>query len=332
VFARRFGLDRDANFEGAWHLHAFAALEEVAREAEIPEEAARRLIESARAKLLAERGRRIRPGLDDKILTSWNGLMIRGLAVAGRLLEAPALVDAALAAVDFLRSEAWRDGMLYASWKDGAARFPAYLDDHAFLLDALLEALQSRFRSEDLEFACRLADALIDRFADRERGGFWFTGEGEDPPLARPKSFADDAMASGNGVAAQALARLGWLTGDTRYLDAAEAAIRGGYASLARAPDAHAALLNALDEYLEPVEIVVVRGYAGELAAWQSALARAYAPRRMVIAIASGVAGLPEALASKRPRDRTVAYVCRGPVCSEPIESLDAPALTAART
>jgi len=332
VFANRFGLDRDANFEGAWHLHAFVALEEVAGEAAIPVEQAKRMLDSARAKLLAERGKRIRPGLDDKILTAWNGLMIRGLAIAGRLLDAPALVDAATAAIDFLRREAWRDGLLFAAWKDGSARFPAYLDDHAFLLDALLETLQSRFRSEDLEFACGLADALLDRFADRERGGFWFTGEGEDPPLARPKGFADDSMASGNGIAAQALARLGWLTGETRYLDAAEAAIRGGYAPLARAPDAHAAMLNALDEYLDPVEILVVRGDAGELAAWQSALARAYMPRRMVIAIASSVAGLPAALAAKRPRDRTVAYVCRGPVCSEPIDRLDAPGLMEART
>jgi hypothetical protein len=331
VLARRFGLDRDANFEGAWHLHAFVTLEEVARESSVSVEQAKSLLDSARAKLLAERGKRIRPGLDDKVLTAWNGLMIRGLAIAGRLLEAPDLVDAATAAIDFLRREAWRDGVLYAAWKDGAARFPAYLDDHAFLLDALLETLQSRFRVEDLEFACRLADVLLERFADRERGGFWFTGEGADPPLARPKSFTDDSMASGNGVAAQALGRLGWLTGETRYLDAAEAAIRGGYASLERAPDAHAAMLNALDEHLEPVEIVVVRGDAGELAAWQSALARSYAPRRMVVAIASDVTGLPEALASKRPRDRTVAYVCRGPVCSEPLDRLDAPGLTAAR-
>ena len=332
VFARRFGLDRDANFEGAWHLHAFATLDEVAREAGMTGEEAQRLFDSARAKLLAERGRRVRPGLDDKILTSWNGLMVRGLAIAGRLLEAPALVDAALTAIDFLRRDAWRDGRLYAAWKDGAARFPAYLDDHAFLLDALLEALQSRFRSEDLDFACRLADALLERFADRERGGFWFTGEGEDPPLARPRSFADDAMASGNGIAAQALARLGWLIGDTRYLAAAEAAIRGGYASLARAPDAHAAMLNALDEYLEPVEIVVVRGQGEQLEAWRSALGRVYAPRRLVVAIAADATGLPAALAAKPPRDRTVAYVCRGPVCSEPVDRLDAPGLTEART
>ena len=212
-------------------------------------------------------------------------------------------------AIDFLRREAWRDGRLYAAWKDGAARFPAYLDDHAFLLDALLEALQSRFRTEDLDFACRLADALLERFADREHGGFWFTAEGEDPPLARPKSFADDAMAGGNGIAARALARLGWLTGEQRFLDAAEATVRAGYASVARAPEAHAAMLNALDEYLEPVEIVVIRGAGAELAAWQSALAGAYAPRRMVVAIPDDAEGLPRG-ARDQARETTHRRLC----------------------
>jgi uncharacterized protein YyaL (SSP411 family) len=329
VLARRFGLDREPNFEGAWHLHAFVTLEEIAAELGIPGARASELLANACSKLFAARQGRVRPGLDDKILTAWNGLMIRGLAIAGRLLDAPALLDAALAAVDFLRSEAWRDGRLHATWKDGAARFPAYLDDHAFLLDALIEALQSRFRVEDLEFACRLADALLERFSDREHGGFWFTAEGEDPPLARSKGFADEAMASGNGVAAQALARLGWLLGERRYLDAAEAAVRAGYASLSRAPDAHAAMLNALDEYLDPVEIVVVRGRGADLQDWRAALGRAHAPRRMVVAIPADAAGLPAALAAKRPREATVAYVCRGPVCSEPVERLDDDALTA---
>ena len=201
---------------------------------------------------------------------------------------------------------------------------PAYLDDYAFLLDALLEALQSRFRLEDLRLACQVADALISKFADRERGGFWFTAEGEDPPLHRPKGFADEAMPSGNGIAAKALARLGWLSGEMRYLDAAEATIRGGYASLARSPEAHASMLIALDEYLDPVEILVLRGKEPELGTWQYSLAREYAPRRMVIAIPADTEGLPEALAGKRPRERTVAYVCRGPQCSEPVTSLDA--------
>jgi len=323
AFARRYGLDREPNFEGAWHLHAFVSVEALAQELALPEPQLRSLLAAARAKLLTARASRIRPGLDDKALTAWNALMIRGLAIAGRLLDDPGMIDAARQTVDFLRAQLWHDGRLYASWKAGSARFPAYLDDHAFLLDALLESLQSRFRAADLAFAVEVADALLERFTDLDAGGFWYTAAGEDPPLQRPKGFADDAMASGNGVAAKALARLGWLTGGTRYLDAAEATIRGGWASLARAPEHHAALLNALDEYLEPVEIIVIRGRGAELDAWHGALARVYAPRRMLLAIPAEATGLPESLASKRPRDQTVAYVCRGPVCSEPVADLD---------
>ena len=319
VLALRFGLDREPNFEGAWHLHGFVAMEGVTEQLGLTRADADALLSSARAKLFDARARRVRPGLDDKVLTAWNALMIRGLAIAGRQLDEPRLVDAALAAVDFLRANAWKEGALYASWKAGEARFPAYLDDHAFLLDALLEALQSRFRPNDLKFACEIADVLLEGFADRERGGFWYTAAGQDPPLFRPKSFADDAMPGGNGVAAQSLARLGWLTGETRYLDAAEAAVRGAWPSLARAPEAHASVLNALDEYLDPVEIVIIRGDAAGAASWHRQLARSYAPRRMVISIPADATGLPDALATKVARERTVAYVCRGPVCSEPV-------------
>jgi uncharacterized protein YyaL (SSP411 family) len=331
VFERRYGLDRDPNFEGAWHLHAFVALEDLAREMQMPGERAKALLDAARAKLLAARGRRVRPGLDDKILAGWNALMIRGLAIAGRLLDEPRLVDAAIAAVDFLGREAWRDGRLHAAWKDGAARFPAYLDDHAFLLDALLEVMQSRFRAADLAFAGQVADALLAGFTDRERGGFWYTAEGEDTPLGRPKGFADESMASGNGVAAQALARLGWLTGEARYLDAAAAAVRGAWPSMARAPQAHAAMLNALDEQLAPVEIVIIRGAAEDAAAWLRKLSSRYDPRRMTLAVPAGETRIPEAIAGKRARAGAVAYVCRGPVCSEPVLDVEALLLSGAQ-
>jgi uncharacterized protein YyaL (SSP411 family) len=188
----------------------------------------------------------------------------------------------------------------------------------------LLEAMQSRFRAEDLAFAREVADALLARFEDRGRGGFWFTATGADTPLYRPKGFADDAMASGNGVAAQSLARLGWLLGESRYLEAAERAVRAALPSMLRAPEAHAALLNALDEWLAPVEIVVLRGEGEDLARWRAALARDYAPRRMVLAIPAAATGLPEALASKAALAGTVAYVCRGPTCSLPITRLEA--------
>ena len=123
--------------------------------------------------------------------------------------------------------------------------------------------------------------------------------------MHRPKGFADEATPAGNGIAAQALARLGWLLGETRYLDASENTLKAGLASMTRAPQAHAAMLNALHEYLEPGEIVVIRGEPERLAEWTAALTSNYAPRRMSFAIAA---------------DGTVAYLCQGPQCSEPIE------------
>jgi uncharacterized protein YyaL (SSP411 family) len=322
VFSRRFGLDREPNFEGAWHLHCFASVEEVATERALTPAEAAALIDSARGKLLEARGQRVRPGRDDKVLTAWNGLMVRGLAIASRCLGRDDLAAAATEAVDFLRADCIVDGRLQASWKDGRARFPAYLDDHAFLLDGVLELLQARWRTEDLELCCWLADQLLDRFEDRERGGFWFTAEGLDPPLYRPKGFADEATPSGNGVAAFALARLGWLLGEPRYLDAAERCLRGGWASLKRVPQAHSMMLTALEEHLHPPQVVILRGEAAEAGAWSRSLAPLYAPRRMVFAIPAGAQALPKALASKAARDSTVAYVCEGPQCSEPIDDL----------
>jgi len=322
AFAQRFGLDRDANFEGAWHLHCFASVEAIAAEQGLTPAATAGLIDTARSKLLALRNGRTWPARDDKILTAWNGLMIRGLAIAARALDRPDLAEAATTATDFLHSHCLQDGQLYASWKDGQARFPAYLDDHAFLLDGILELLQARWRAEDLDFARWLADALLERFQDRERGGFWFTAEGQDPPLYRPKGFADEATPSGNGVAAFALARLGWLLVETRYLDAAEQTLRGGWASMNRAPQAHTMMLTALEEFLEPPQVVILRGSDAELRTWSAALAMVYAPRRMIFAIPADAAPLPEPLLAKQPRGKIVAYVCEGPQCSEPIDDL----------
>ena len=161
-FARRFGLDQAANFEGRWHL--------TVREQVSDDESA--AIEKAKKVLLERRATRVPPGRDEKQLTAWNALAIRGLAIAGRALERPELVSAARAAVDFLRAYVVADGRLLASYKDGEARLPAYLDDHAFLLDALLELLQARWDTAHLDFAIEVAELLLQHFEDREGGGF----------------------------------------------------------------------------------------------------------------------------------------------------------------
>ena len=323
VFARRFGLDRAANFEGAaWHLHVFRSEAEIAADLQLEVAAVDKQLHRSRQALLGVRNQRVWPGRDEKVLTSWNGLAIAGIAAAARALQRSDLADSACRAVDFIRAQCWRDGRLLAAYKDGRARFPAYLDDYAFLLDGLLELLQSRWRSADLQFATGLAEALLEHFQDRDHGGFYFTADDHEQLMHRSRSFSDEAVPAGNAIAAQALTRLGLLLGETRYLDAAAKTIRAAWPALEQYPHAHSAMLVALDEHLQPPEIVIVRGVDAEIDTWRNELAKMYSPRRLVFAVPADASDLPPAIAAKKPLQETAAYVCRGMTCSEPVRSL----------
>jgi len=316
VFASRFGLDKDANFEGQWHLSV--------REP-IADDDARDAIVRSKKILLEERGTRIAPGRDEKQLTAWNALAIRGLAIAGRALGRPELNAAATKAVDFIEENLLVDGRLLASYKDGKARFPAYLDDHAFLLDALLELLQSDWNTKHLNFAVQLADMIIEHFEDTERGAFFFTANDHEQLMHRPKSLADEAVPSGNGVAAIGLQRLGFLLGETRYLDAAERTLRGAWQAIQEYPHGHVTLLTALEEFLHHPEIIVIRGEAREIARWRDSAAKIYAPRRMVFAIDASETDLPGALKDRKSIEgETLAYRCVGTHCDLPVTSFEA--------
>ena len=315
LFARRFGLDATANFEGRWHLSV--------RRQVTGDEAA--VIEAAKKTLLERRLKRVPPARDEKQLTSWNALAVRGLAVAGRALGRSDLVDAACDALEFLRTTMIVDGRLLASHKDGQTRFAAYLDDHAFLLDALLELLQARWSGERLAFAIEIAELLLGHFEDPDDGGFWFTADDAERLIHRSKPLADEAVPSGNGIAAYALQRLGFLLGETRYLDAAERTLRAAWRAMEEYPQGHVSLLTALEEYLEHPEIVVIRGDGDEISRWRDSAARIYAPRRLVFAIPSGQRELPGALAERAPVDGgTVAYLCLGTHCELPVTTWEA--------
>jgi uncharacterized protein YyaL (SSP411 family) len=322
AFSARFGLDRSANFEGEWHLHTYASLDDIAGALKESAPTVAELIESARSKLLKARNLRVWPARDEKILCSWNALMIKGLGLASRVLGRPDLAEAAGTAVDFMRHHLWRDGRLLATYKDGRAHLPAYLDDYAFLADALLELLQTRWRSSDLDFARQLAEVLLDQFEDKDNGGFFFTAKDHEELIHRSKTFADESVPSGNGVAASMLIRLGLLLGETRYLDAAERTLRAAWAGIQDYPQAHMSLVNALEDFLSTLQILVVRGEALSAAHWASVLGQLYAPTRMIYAIPND-AQLPAALAAKRPGETTVAYLCSGMTCSAPLENLE---------
>ncbi|MCX7149715.1 MAG: thioredoxin domain-containing protein [Rhodocyclales bacterium] len=309
--ARRWGFDGPPNFENRhWHAKVAGDLSD----AEIP------LLESARQKLFAARELRIRPGRDDKVLTSWNALMIEGMAHAARVFERGEWLASAQRAMDFIRRTMWRDKRLLATAKDGRAHLDAYLDDHAFLLAALLELMQAEFRNDDLAFAIELADTLLARFEDREAGGFFFTAHDHEVLIHRPKTGHDNATPSGNGIAAFALQRLGHLLGEARYLTAAGRTLRLFWPQICRSPAGFGSLLPALEEGLTPPDIIILRGPTDRMAKSRQALDAD--PRRLVLALPNGTAGLPETLA-KPESDQVNAWVCRGVTCLAPTANLD---------
>jgi hypothetical protein len=310
------------NFEGKhWHLNRAEAPEAAAAALGLDAARAGELLEAARAKLLAARERRVWPGRDEKLLVSWNGLMIAGMARAARVLGRPELAESATRSVDFIRAELWRDGRLKATYKDGRARFAAYLDDYAFLAYGLIELLQSRWRDSDLELARELVEVVLAHFED-PRGGFFFTADDHERLIHKPKPVTDEAVPAGNGVAALALLALGHLLGEQRYIEAAERTVRSALHGMERYPDAHATLLRALEELLTPPKLIVLRGAAAEVATWQRTLDRRYDPHRLAFAIPTD-AVLTGLLAAREPREQAVAYVCEGMTCRAPLELKD---------
>ena len=242
-------------------------------------------------------------------------------------------------ALDFVRTQMMVDGRLLATSRDGSARLNAYLDDHALLIDAVLSLLECRWRDGDLDFALTLADALLERFHDPEGGGFFFTSNDHEQLIHRPKPMADDALPSGNGVAARVLIRLGHLAGRNDYLLAAESALRAGWESILAYPHAHNALLDALEEFLTPPTIIILRGEQVDLSNWQQRASEKYLPMVTTLAIPTQASGLPELLAqtaapaningddegaNDRSRARVAAYVCRGTHCEAPITDFGA--------
>ena len=322
VVSPYYGLNSTPNFENhAWNLRISKPLAEIAQDLSITIAQANNRLASAQQKLFSTREQRIRPGRDEKILGSWNGMMIAGMARAARVFNRPDWLHSAQQAMSFVQHTLWKNGKLLATCKDGRAHLNGYLDDYAFLLAASLEMLQAEFSTGDLQLASALADTLIERFEDQAAGGFYFTSDDHEALILRPKPGADNATPSGNGIAALALTRLGHLLGESRYLRAADRAVRIFFPAMLRQPAGFPTLCTALGEVLEPGRVIVLRGPRDALHPWQRTLAGRYLPDAMTMAIDSATSGLPGAL--NKPVVAAVnAYVCRGVSCLAPIEDI----------
>jgi uncharacterized protein YyaL (SSP411 family) len=274
-----------------------------------------------RRRLLAARERRTRPGLDDKRLTSWNALMLAALAEAGAALERPDYVEAARACADFvLRELRCEDGRLLRTWKDGRAHLAGYLEDHAFLLEALLTLYEATFETRWFAQARALADVTIARFADEQRGGFFSTADDHEALAARRKDLEDTPIPSGNSAMALGLLRLARLTGEAAYEERARGTIALLHPIAARHPLAFAHLLQAIDFLLaDDVREVALVGEGPDAAALARVVREAHRPHVVLAGAAESTEEVP-LLAGRHPLDgRAAAYVCERFACQAPV-------------
>jgi uncharacterized protein len=325
--ATAFGATPSGNWEGTNVLWRPLPLQGVAAEFDLDSGELERRMEAARADLYEIRKRRVHPATDDKVLAAWNGFAIAALAEAGRAFERPHLVEAAGRAAEFVLTRLRDDGgRLLRSWREGRSGRQAFADDHAAMADACLVLYETTFELRWFERARALADDLLRLFHDEERGGFFQTGSDAETLVVRPKDLQDNAVPSGNSLAADVLQRLAHLTGEAAYEKAGVGALRLIRDAMAGAPSGFGHALCALDAYLSPVKEVAVvgdpeaeptRALAAEVTT------RRFAPNH-VLAVAS-----PEdhestqtvaLLQDRRQRDgRPTAYVCEHFVCKLPV-------------
>ena len=269
-----------------------------------------------RRKLYERRSERVWPGLDDKRLSSWNALMVSVLAEAGAVLTRADYLDAARACAEFLLREL-RDesGRLLRTYKDGRARLNGYLEDHSYLLEALLALYESSFEPRWFGEARTLADAMIERFADEERGGFFDTSSDHERLLARRKDLEDHPIPAGNSSAAYGLLRLAALTGEHEYERRAVSVFRLLHEVAPRHPQAFGHLLQGLDFHLSPTrEVALVGEDTREL---ERVVRSSFRPH---LVLAGGAADGVPLLQDREPVDgRPAAYVCEHFACKAPV-------------
>ncbi len=306
-----FGATRRGNFEGTNVLESRGAEPE-------PEVRAR-----IRARLLQAREQRVRPGLDDKRLASWNALMISALADAGAVLGRPDLLDAARAAAAFVL-ERMRDpdGRLLRTFNNGEARLNAYLEDHGYLLEALLTLYEATFEERWFTEARALADTIVDRFADPDNGGFFSTSADHEALVARRKDLEDAPIPSGGSAAAFGLLRLAALTGEASYEEHALSHLRLLHEIAPQHPAAFGHLLQALDFHLSPTREVALAGDPEGVAALAVVVREQLRPH-LVLAGGPGGGAVPLMEGRAAVEGRAAAYVCERFACLRPVTGAD---------
>ena len=327
IAERYFDITREGNFEGANIPHRTIEIADAARMFKTSEDEMRAKIQDIRTKLFAAREQRVKPARDEKILVAWNAMMIGAFAEGYRAIHEPRYLEAAERAAGFIMSKMWDGRALTRSFKDGVARHNAYLEDYAQLAGAMLDLYEASLDAKYLAHARTLAGVILERFIDREKGGFFFTSDDHEALITRSKAAFDGSTPSGNSAAVMAILRLHAYTGEDVYRVEAERTLKLFREFIEKQPFGFSHMLEAVDLYQRgPTEVVIVGGARSpELLEWIERLALVYVPNLAIFVADPATAQtgfIPEQVRDKRQIDGHVtAYVCREHTCTAPITS-----------
>ncbi len=329
LFMLYYDVTKAGNFEGKNILHVERDAEEVADSAQVSLETLQESLKRGREMLFKVRERRVKPGRDEKILTSWNGLMLRSFAEAARYLDRPDYLQVAITNAEFVLRELRRNGRLLRTYKDGRARLNGYLEDYAFLADGLLAVYEASFDHRWFVEARALMGTVITLFADEQNGGFFDTGSDHETLVSRPKDVMDNATPAGNSVAIDVLLRLAAFTGDDIYRQRADDYLRPLADIIVQHPQAFGHILGALDFALSPVKEFALLGdpRAADPRALLEVINQCYLPNSILAcaapAASGAIAAIPLLVDRPLKSGRATAYVCQNFACQAPVNTAE---------
>jgi len=327
LFMQMYDVTDEGNWEGRNIPRLLLQSSDLAQKTGLDEADVEMRIDAARSKLYDVRSKRVWPGLDDKVLTAWNGLMMAAFASAAQAFGRSDYADIATSNAEFLHaSMRANDGRLLRTWKAGSqAKYNAYLEDYAFLVEGLLALYQTTFDARWFEWTQELAETMLGHFSDAENGGFYDTRDDHEELIHRPKDVQDNAIPSGNAMAAHVLAKLALLTGESRYRETAERATRSIGALMSQYPSGFGEWLNVASLITgEPREIALV-GTSEQLAPLLEVVRSGYRPLDVVAAADPKAENVVPLLENRPPQNGAgTAYVCRGFVCDAPVTDPEA--------
>ena len=325
IFCIYYDVTDGGNFEGRTILANNIKTSAIAFKFNKTEDEVNKIISQGSIKLLETRNKRTQPGKDDKVLTAWNGLMISAFIKGYRVSGKTKYLDTALAATDFYQEQFRKHGVLQRVFKDGKSKLNAYLDDYAYLVNAIVDVFETTGKADYLNFAAELSDYLIDHFWDDKRGNFFFTADDHEKLIIRPKSNYDLSMPSGNSVTANAFLRLYHITQEEKYHKITQKILETQASVAAENPFAFGYLLNVL--YLDiqkPTEITILNPQNAELV---SKLSKKFLPESIIVTIHQedelNLLSKFSFFAGKEfLTDQTTVFVCKNFSCSLPLTSL----------